>query len=194
MIKVGLTGNIGSGKSTVSKIFSTLNVPVFIADVEAKLLYSETEVKKEIKSGIGDQVFDSNGEVNLKLMADLIFNDKEALLKINRIIHPRTLSKYHRWLENHKQQIYTLHESAILFENNLQDHFDKIINISAPFETRLIRVTERDGIEQEKVMERMKNQMPEEKKNKLADFVIVNDGDQLLIPQVIEIDKKLKSI
>ena len=194
MIKVGLTGNIGSGKSTISKIFSTLNVPVFIADVEAKLLYSETEVKKEIKSGIGDQVFDSNGEVDLKLMANLIFNDKEALLKINRIIHPRTLSKYHRWLENHKQHIYTLHESAILFENNLQDHFDKIINISAPFETRLIRVTERDGIEQEKVMERMKNQMPEEKKNKLADFVIVNDGDQLLIPQVIEIDKKLKSI
>ena len=193
MIKVGLTGNIGSGKSTVSKIFSTLNVPVFFADMEAKLLYSETEVKKEIKSGIGDQVFDSNGEVDLKLMAELIFNNKEALLKINRIIHPRTLSKYHQWLKNHKQHIYTLHESAILFENNLQDHFDKIINISAPFETRLIRVSERDGIKREKVIERMKNQMPDEEKNKLADFIIVNDGNQLLIPQVIEIDKKLKS-
>ncbi len=193
MIKVGLTGNIGSGKSTVSRIFSALNVPVFIADVEAKLLYSEAEIKEEIKSGIGDQVFDSNGEVDLKLMAELIFNDKEALLKINRIIHPRTLSKYHQWLEDHKLHIYTLHESAILFENNLQDHFDKIINISAPFETRLIRATERDGIEQKKVMERMKNQMPDEEKNKLADFVIVNDGNQLLIPQVIEIDKKLKN-
>lgn len=194
MIKVGLTGNIGSGKSTVSKIFSTLNVPVFIADVEARLLYSEAEVKEEVKSEIGEQVFDSNGEVNLKLMAELIFNNKEALLKINRIIHPRTLSKYHQWLKDYKQHIYTLHESAILFENNLQDHFDKIINISAPFETRLIRVTERDGIEQKKVIERMKNQMPEEVKNKLADFVIVNDGNQLLIPQIIEIDKKLKNI
>jgi len=193
MIKVGLTGNIGSGKSTVSKIFSTLNVPVFLADMEAKLLYSEAEVKKEIKSGIGNQVFDSNGEVDLKLMAELIFNNKEALLKINRIIHPRTLSKYQQWLKDHKQHIYTLHESAILFENNLQDHFDKIINISAPFETRLKRVTERDGIEQRKVIERMKNQMPDEEKNKLADFVIVNDGNQLLIPQVIEIDKKLKN-
>jgi len=193
MIKVGLTGNIGSGKSTVSKIFSTLNVPVFLADMEAKLLYSEAEVKKEIKSGVSDQVFDSNGEVDLKLMAELIFNNKEALLKINRIIHPRTLSKYQQWLKDHKQHIYTLHESAILFENNLQDHFDKIINISAPFETRLKRVTERDGIEQRKVIERMKNQMPDEEKNKLADFVIVNDGNQLLIPQVIEIDKKLKN-
>lgn len=194
MIRVGLTGNIGSGKSTVSKIFSTIGIPVFIADQESKLLYREEDVKAIIKKEFGDSVFGRDREIDLKALADHIFNSKKALLKINSIIHPLTLEKYHHWLDNHKNEVYTIHESAILFENDLQGHFDKIINVSAPLEIRLRRVMERDGTIAEKVRDRMQNQLTDEEKNKLADFVIVNDGVQMLIPQVMEIDKKLKNI
>jgi dephospho-CoA kinase len=194
MIRVALTGNIGSGKSTVSKIFNSLGIPVFIADLEAKLLYDEEPVKKIIKKEIGISVFGKDGEVDLKLLADRIFNNKNALLKINKIIHPLTLEKYQLWLKKYKGEAYTLHESAILFENNLQRHFDKIINVSAPLELRLKRVIERDGTDEKKVRERMQNQLPDEDKNKMADFVVVNDGNQFLIPQIIKIDKKLKDL
>jgi len=194
MIRVGLTGNIGSGKSTVGKVFSTLSIPVFIADEEAKLLYKEDDVKAKIRKEFGDPIFGPDDEIDLKKLADHIFNNKEALLKINDIIHPLTLEKYYQWLDVHKNEIYTIHESAILFENGLQSHFDKIINVSAPLELRLKRVMERDGKVAEKVRERMQNQLADEEKNKLADFIIVNDENQLLIPQVVEIDKKLKNL
>lgn len=193
MIRVALTGNIGSGKSTVSKIFESLKVPVFIADKEARLLYLEQDVKEEVNLVFGSTVFNENGEANLKKLADIVFNDKSKLLKINHIIHPRTLAKYKHWLEENKTQQYTIHESAILFENNLQHHFDKIITVFAPFELRLKRVMERDEISREKIIDRIQNQMSDEEKNKLADFVIINDGIQLLIPQVIDINNKLKN-
>lgn len=194
MLKVAVTGNIGSGKSTVSKIFRSIGVPVFIADIEARLLYNEAEVKDEVRKQIGVRVFTEEDEIDTKALAEVIFKDREALKKINNIIHPRTLKKYHDWLEAHSEYAYTLHESAILFENKLQHHFDKTITISAPPEIRADRVINRDSVSMEEVKIRMENQLSEEEKNKLADFVIINDGSSLLIPQVLEIDKKLKSI
>lgn len=191
MIKVALTGNIGSGKSTVSRIFEALEVPVFIADLEAKKLYAEQEVKNKVKHLFGEKVFKSSYEVDFKALADVIFKDKLALLKINEIIHPLTLKKYKIWLASHAAAVYTIHESAILFENNLQHYFDKLINVTAPMDVRINRIMERDQLSKEKIIERMMNQMPEDEKNKLVNFIIDNDGTRFLIPQVIKIHHQL---
>ncbi len=194
MLKVAITGNIGSGKSTVSKIFRALGIPVFIADIEARLLYYEDDVKEEIRQNFGENVFNIDGGIDSKALAGVIFNDPAALKKINGIIHPRTLKKYNDWLDQHIDKEYTLHESAILFENKLQHHFDKTINVSAPQDLRAKRVMDRDGLTHSEVFARIKNQLPDKEKNSLADFIINNDGKGFLIPQVIEIDKILKSI
>ena len=149
---------------------------------------------KEVKQHFWKDIYDENGKIRKEKLAEIIFNDKQSLHTINSIIHPGTLKKYHQWLNNHKNEKYTIHESAILFENSLQHHFDKIINISAPKKIRLERVTGRDNISEKVVLERMKNQLPDKEKNKLADFVIINDGSAFLIPQLIEIDKKIKGL
>jgi dephospho-CoA kinase len=192
MLKVAITGNIGSGKSTVSNIFRAMDVPVFIADIEAKLLYQEEEVKEELRQHFGEQVFLKNGELDKRSLAEIIFRSKDDLMTINQIIHPRTLKKYQLWLKHHEEFPYTLHESAILFENRLQHHFDKTINVTAPEELRMKRIMMRDNLGIDEISARIKNQMSEDEKNKLADYIIVNDETTFLIPQVIEIDKILK--
>lgn len=194
MLKVAVTGNIGSGKSTVTKIFKSLGIPVFEADLEAKNLYVNKEVIDEVKKHFGEDVFNAQGILIKQKLADIIFNDKDALATINEIIHPRTLAKYEEWLKFHKEKKYTIHESAILFENKLQHHFDKIITVFAPQQIRLERVTRRDGIAEQIVLERMKTQLDDDEKNQLADFVITNNGHEFLIPQVIAIDNKLKNL
>lgn len=193
MIKVALTGNIGSGKSTVCRIFSAMNIPVFIADQEAKLLYKEESVKVLVKNAFGDEVFYMDGEVDFEALANVIFNDKEALKTINGIIHPLTIDRYNEWLIKNHEADYTIHESAILFENNLQDHFDKLINVTAPIKLRLKRVSDRDKLPVDKIRDRMMNQMTEKEKNELADFVIINDGEHFLIPQVVDINKQIRN-
>ena len=191
MIRAAITGNIGSGKSMVTRIFRVLGVPVFVADVEAKKLYELPEVKQEVKDLFGSRVFDAQGDVNREALARIIFNDKASLQKINEIIHPRTLDAYQKWLTQYEDLPYTLHESAILFENKLQHHFDRIINVYAPFELRLKRVTQRDHVDESFVIDRMRNQMGDEEKNKLADYIIRNDERSFLIPQVMAIHKQI---
>lgn len=191
MLKAAITGNIGSGKSIVTRIFQVLGVPVFIADIEAKKLYELPDIKNQVRELFGDAIFDKNDELIKQALAEIIFNDKSALKKVNNIIHPRTLERYSEWLLENAGKPYTLHESAILFENGLAHHFDTIINVTAPFDVRLKRVVKRDKIEEALVIERMKNQMSDEEKSKMANFVIINDGKTFIIPQVIEIHEKL---
>ena len=191
MIKVALTGNIGSGKSTVVRIFSTLGVPVFYADKEAKLLYKDQRIKKAVRKYFGSAVFDRKQEVDFKKMAAIVFNDALALGEINKIIHPAVFDRYADWMEENKKAAYTLHEAAIVFENHLEDHFDALINVTAPEQIRMERVVKRDGINAEKFHARAKNQWLEEEKNKKSDFIIINDGKQFLIPQILEIHRKL---
>ena len=193
MIKVAITGNIGSGKSTASKIFNVMGVAVFYADIEARLLYFREDVKQILKQQFGGLIFNNANEIDTKKLANIIFNDKSKLQKINQIIHPLVFERYKEWLEIHKDQFYTLHESAILFENKLEHHYDLIINVTAPPELRISRIMKRDGVERLKVEERIANQLSEAEKNKKSDFVIVNDGNQLLIPQVLKIDKTIRN-
>lgn len=192
MIKVALTGNIGSGKSVVTRIFKTLGIPVFIADIEARLLYYREDVKDILRQKLGDRIFDPDGEVNTKALADVIFNDTKALKMVNGLIHPLVYEEYQKWIDRHQDAQYSIHESAILFENNLTSRFDKIIVVSAPEAIRLKRVMKRDHVGPEVVRARMANQWPDEKKVKKADFVIINDGEHFLIPQILEIDETLK--
>ncbi len=192
MKRVAITGNIGSGKSTVSRIFNVMGVPVFYADIEARQLYYREDLKQKLSLIFGDVIFDNSNEIDKKQLADIIFNDAAKLQIINNIVHPLVFEKYEQWLESHKNELYTLHESAILFENKLEQHYDFIITVTAPAELRIARIIQRDNIDREKVETRMIHQMSEAEKNKRADYIIVNDGSKLLIPQVLQIDKKLK--
>lgn len=192
MLKIAITGNIGSGKSTVVKIFQSMNIPVFVADKEARELYKDDAVKIELKALFGEQVFDKENEVDKKSLAQIIFNNKKALKKINDLIHPLTLARYQQWLHENRDSYYSLHESAILFENHLEKQFDATIFVYAPEKLRIERVMSRDKVERQTVIERIKNQWPDDDKLDLADFIINNDGETFLIPQVLELDKILK--
>jgi len=191
MLKVAITGNIGSGKTTVCKIFKSLGVPAFYADAEAKRLYSDVDVISAVESAFGNHVFDENRKLVRQKLAEIVFRDPSSLKILNDIIHPRLLEKYLIWLNENRQHPYTLHEAAVIFENGLEKQFDVIINVSAPENIRLTRIKNRDAFSDAEIKSRMKRQWSEEKKNELADFVIVNDGNSFLIPQVIEIHNKL---
>jgi dephospho-CoA kinase len=190
--KVAITGNIGSGKSTVSKIFAVMGVPVFYADIEARLLYYRKDVKQKMAVHFGNAVFNDAGEIDRQKLANIIFSDKTKLKIINSIIHPLVFQQYAKWLELHKEEAYTLHESAILFENKLEKHYDLIVSVTAPPELRISRIMKRDGVERKKVKDRMKHQWSEAEKNRRSDFVIINDGVHMLIPQVIRIDNEIR--
>jgi dephospho-CoA kinase len=131
MLKIALTGNIGSGKSTVARIFNILGIPVFNADMVAKELYTDDDVIKELVELFGSNILTSKETIDTKKLAAIIFSDKKALKSINQLIHPKVLKKFNNWLDTHSNNEYIIHESAILFENNLQDRFDYIITVSA---------------------------------------------------------------
>jgi len=190
MIKVGLTGNIGSGKSTITEIFKVLGVPVFHADVEAKLLFQEVEVKDELLKLFGQNIF-TNGEVDRPKLASFVFNDSKALHTLNSIIHPRVRQKLFNWLETKEDHPYIIQEAAILFESGFSDFFDKTILVSCPDEVAIKRVIARDGVSEDEVKQRIRNQWPERKKLKLSDYIINNDGKELVIPQVLKIHEEL---
>ncbi len=191
MIKVAITGNIGSGKSTACTVFKTLGVPVFYADWEARQLYHDKMIQQQVKRAFGEDIFDHNNQLNRAKLARLIFDDAHALQTINNIIHPNLMKRYFEWLKDHEESLYTLHEAAVIFENGLQQYFDKIINVSAPLELRIHRIMKRDGLSKQAIQNRIQMQWPDEKKNELSDFVIYSDNKRFMIPQVMAIHKKL---
>ncbi len=192
MQKVGLTGNIGSGKSLVARIFKTFDIPVFEADNEAKIILFSPEVSKKVVQIFGYGIL-VDGSINRKKLANLAFNNPALLQKLNNIIHPAVKQKFNQWAELHIIKPYIIYEAAILFESGRYKDFDRIITVFADPETRIQRVMQRDDVPRELVLERMKNQWPDEKKNVLADFVISNNNADLLIPQVESIHSKLSS-
>lgn len=190
MIKVGLTGNIGSGKSTVAQMFRILGIPLHPADTIARSLLETSLVKKELLGAFGSSVFDGEG-VDRKKLAAIVFHDKEALDSLNAIIHPRVRAHLEGWLDEHRHYPYVIQEAAILFESGFYSFFDRVILVSCPEEITIQRVMDRDSISREDVLVRLKNQWPEVKKIPHSDYIINNDGSELLIPQILAIHKEL---
>ena len=190
MKKVGITGNIGSGKSYVCKMFERLGIPVFYSDDETKKLYLIPSVKELIVNRFGEEVYFEDGTLNRKLLSYHLFKNEEAMKFIESVLYPALNQHFDEWCEQQTSP-YVLYESAILFEKNYGKYFDKIIFVSAPEDIRLQRVMERDDCTEENVRSRMRLQMSEETKISKADFVIYNDGDKALEPQVETINKQL---
>lgn len=190
MKKVGITGNIGSGKSYVCKMFEKLGIPVFYSDDETKKLYLIPSVKELIVNRFGKEVYFEDGTLNRKLLSYHLFKNEEAMKFIESVLYPALNQHFDEWCEQQTSP-YVLYESAILFEKNYGKYFDKIIFVSAPEDIRLQRVMKRDDCTEENVRSRMRLQMSEETKISKADFVIYNDGDKALEPQVETINKQL---
>ena len=190
MKKVGITGNIGSGKSYVCKMFENLGIPVFYSDDETKKLYLIPSVKKLIIKRFGEEVYFKDGTLNRKLLSYHLFKNEEAMRFIESVLYPALNQHFDEWCELQKTP-YVLYESAILFEKNYQKFFDKIIFVSASEDVRLQRVMQRDGCSEENVRSRMRLQTCEETKISKADFVIFNDGTEAVEPQVEAINKLL---
>lgn len=192
-LKIGVTGGIGSGKSTVCLIFKMLGIPVFDADLVAKKLINSNE---EIRAGLlllfGNKIYDDNNLLNRKMLADLIFNDDNLLEKVNNLVHPAVRNDFIHWVEKQNAD-YVIHEAAILFESGFYKMMDFTILVSAPIEMRIDRVVERDNIKAEMVEARIKKQWTDEEKRKFASLELVNDNQNLLIPKILEIDNKLKT-
>jgi len=193
MLKVGLTGNIGSGKTFVASIFSTLGIPVFVADTEAKKLYEREEIKMMLQGLFGSRIFNGEGGIDRQSLASMVFNDPENLQRLNQVIHPMVREAFGRWSLERNSSPYVLYEAAILFESGYYKDLDKIILVKAPQEVRVKRIMERDGAGREEILLRMANQWEEEKKIPMADFVINNNGSEMLIPQVMEVHNKIMS-
>lgn len=192
IIVVGLTGGIGSGKSTVAKIFISLKVPVFNADLVSKsIVNNNKEVKQKIISIFGD-VYNKNGLDNKKL-ATLVFNDTLKLEQLNKIIHPKVNKAFKDWLLLHKNAKIVIKEAAILIETGAYKKMDYTILVTSPKDLRIKRVIKRDQTNLESVLSRINNQMEDEEKIKFSDYVIVNDNRHLIIPQVLEIYKQIIS-
>lgn len=193
MIRVGITGGIGSGKTMVCKIFQRLGVPVFFADDEAKIILNEdSEIKAQLQQMYGKDIYTKTG-INKAKLASLIFNNSNELEKINKLIHPKVRNRFFDWTSKHTTHPYVIEEAAILFESGAYKDLDINVLVHAPEELRIKRVMERDQVGRENVVSRMRNQMREEEKMKLADKIINNDGEQMIIPQVLSIDEQIKN-
>jgi dephospho-CoA kinase len=191
MIKVGLTGGIGSGKTVVCKVFENLGVPVFNADEQAKqITEKDPTVREKIILRFGKGIYTSQG-LDRKKLASIVFGDPVALAGLNHIIHPAVREKYEQWLEEHKDSPYTIKEAAIIFEIGSYKEFDKIITVTAPEELRIQRAVQRDKVQPEDVKKRIANQASDEYKMQLSDFVIINDEKKMVIPQVLEVHERL---
>lgn len=190
MLTIGLTGNIGSGKTTVTGIFQALQIPVFNADRESKALLMEPKMLQMVGNLFGDQVFSADGTLNKSALANLVFEDAQALEKLNNLLHPGVIRRFMEWKISQPAP-YTIMESAIIFETGIRNIFDKVIHVSCPKEIAINRVIERDQVDGDAILRRMNFQMSDEDKKAATDFIIHNSGQQLLIPQVLHIHRTL---
>lgn len=187
---IGLTGGIGSGKTTVAKMFADLGAPVYNSDREAKyLMVNSKKLRKEIKTLLGKESYQKK-VLNRKYIADKVFANPELLSELNKIVHPAVRTHFLEWTEKQKTS-YVIQETAIIFENESQSKYDKIILVTAPEDVRINRVVSRDSINVEKVKERIANQWPDDKKEALSDYTIVNVDLNKTQKKVKEIHKEL---
>jgi dephospho-CoA kinase len=195
MLRVGLTGGIGSGKSTVAAIFDVLGIPVTYADREARLAMQEDpELREQLIGYFGEKTF-VNGMLNRAYLAEQVFTDPAKLERLNALVHPVTLRASEKWMRDQEGKApYIIKEAALIFESRAAGYLDYVIGVHAPTPLRVLHTMQRDHITREEVLQRMNNQISEEIKMKLCDAVIENDGLHALIPQVLELHEKLRRL
>lgn len=189
-LKVGITGGIGSGKSLVARIFEVLGIPVYFADEAARELQNkDPELKRQINQLFGNEAY-VDGKLNRKFIASIVFTDKGKLEKLNAIVHPATINAAAIWMKS-QQTAYAIKEAALIFESGAQRDLDIVIGVTAPESLRIKRTMNRDAISEDEVRKRMEQQLQDRIKMRLCDYVIYNDENQLLIPQVLDVHEKI---
>lgn len=188
MLKIGVTGGIGSGKSTVCNIFEQMGIPIFNADLQARdLMNTNTKLIQALKATFGSDIYDSDGQLIRPKLAQIVFGDKEKVEKLNSLVHPAVKDEFKQWAKKQNHCPYIIKEAALMFESESYKDLDYVITISSPKQERLKRVVQRDGIKHADVLKRMNNQLSERERIARADFVIKNDGKHPLIPQVMQL-------
>jgi len=190
MLKIGLTGGIGSGKTFVSMIFRELNIPVYEADKEARrLMETSTRLINSIKNEFGEESY-SNSRLNRSYLADIVFKNADKLQTLNMLVHPVVHADFESWCNQYIDRSYVVEEAAILFETGAAAKMDYIVYVKADLETRIKRVIDRDGLSREEVMHRISRQGNEYDKEKSADFIISNDIDSMILPQIVDLHNR----
>jgi dephospho-CoA kinase len=195
-LQIGITGGIGAGKSLISRIFHCLEIPVYDADGHAKeLMTTDVILISNIKKEFGELSYNTDGTLNRNYLSSAVFDDSEKLSKLNSLVHPQVGADYKRWVEKHRNYPYVIKEAALLFEAGSDKLLDKVIVVHAPEELRIQRVIARDPHRsKDQVRAIMSKQMPETQKMEKADFIIVNDEKELVVPKVLELHNQFLSI
>jgi dephospho-CoA kinase len=188
--RLGVTGGIGSGKTSVCRVFSVLGIPVFSADREAQyIMENDKDIMRKINSLAGQDLY-TGGSLNRTELAKIIFNDSALLNKVNMLVHPAVFDRFRKWVQDQSSP-YTIMEAAILFESGASMLVDRIVTVVAPIEERIKRVIMRNKLTREQVKERMKNQMDDEGRRKLSDYIIYNSENEMIIPAILGIHNEI---
>lgn len=186
-LKIGITGGIGSGKTTITELFKHLGIPIYLADERAKwLMHNDFSIITKINELFSPMAY-INGELNRPHIAAMAFTNKKLIKQLNEIVHPAVANDFKEWVSNQTTP-YIIKEAALLFESGSYLDLDAIVTVAAPLEVRVQRTIKRDNISREAVMNRIKNQLPDEVKSSAADYVINNNGNLALLPQVLQLD------
>ena len=190
MIKLGITGGIGSGKTTICRLLESFGVPVYYADIEAKnLMNTDSEIKEVLLDWFGPDLY-ASGSLDRALLASYIFSDKEKLQRVNNLVHPRVAAHFTNWQLTQKTKCIAK-EAAILFESGSYKQMDAVLSVNAPENIRIDRVMKRDGVSKEDVIQRLSKQWTDEQRSEKANYTINNDGNTLVLPQLITLLKAL---
>lgn len=192
MLKIGITGGIGSGKSTVCNILKNLGVPVFSSDDAGKfLLNNDDYLKTQIKKIFDEDMYTSTGRLDRERMAKLVFNNPDELQKLNELVHPKVKAEFDSWCKKNDKRPYVVKEAAILFETGLYRELNKMVTVFCSKEERIRRIMKRDNTTKGQIEKRMIQQITDDERNKLADYILINDGVEDLLPQVMELHELL---
>ena len=194
MLKIGITGGIGSGKTTVCKVFQLQHIPVFYADTQAKIIMqTDLQLVADIKDAFGKDVYSPRGVLNRSMLAALVFSDEEKLKKLNSLVHPAVFKAFDKWVAQ-QEAPYVMKEAALLFESGSYKDCDYTILVKAPQRLKIARIIERDKVSESDVLKRMSKQLSDEEKELRSDFIILNDEQQMLIPQVLDLHEKFLNL